>query len=78
MLLADSGIDYSLMRQRVPPIAGPGSEVLCILTGPSWCGYCGFTGRVAGPTQRACPERHGWHAWLRQNADHELPIRSAP
>lgn len=67
-----SAIDYSLMaHQHVPPIAGPGSEVVCTLTGPSWCGYCGYTGRVLGPRQAACPERHGWHAWLAKNADWE-------
>ena len=64
-------VDYTLLRQSVPPIAGVGSEQMCSLTGPSWCGYCGFTGRVLGPRQASCPERHGWHGWLAQNAGSE-------
>lgn len=66
-------VDWSLMSQKVPPIAGPGSEVFGTLTGWCWCGYCGYTGRCAGPTQRACPERHGWHKWLERCAERELP-----
>lgn len=65
-------VDYSLMGEKVPPIAGIGSEVHALLTGWSWCGYCGYTGRVIGPRQASCPERHGWHRWLAQNADHEV------
>lgn len=57
-------VDFSLMAARVPPIAGPGTETLCALTGWSWCAYCGYTGHCAGPRQRSCPERHGWHRWL--------------
>jgi hypothetical protein len=64
-------VDYGLMIKRRDPIAGPGSEVLGTLTGWSWCGHCGFTGRVLGPTQARCPERHGWHGWLKLCADHE-------
>jgi hypothetical protein len=66
-------VDYSLLTQRVPPIAGEGSEVMGVLTGWSWCGYCGYTGRCKGPRQAACPERNGWHRWLEQCVElHEL------
>jgi hypothetical protein len=64
-------VDYSLMDQQRGPIAGPGSEIHGTLTGWSWCGYCGFTGRVEGPRQARCPERHGWHCWLKRCADIE-------
>lgn len=67
-------VDYSLLMQGVPPIAGPGSEVLAL--GPSWCGYCGYTGRVLGPRQASCPERHGWHCWLEWNAELEIPMQT--
>lgn len=67
--LNDVKVDYTLLRNKVPPIAGPGSELGCLITGWSWCGYCGYTGRVLGPRQASCPERHGWHRWLEQQAD---------
>jgi hypothetical protein len=50
------------------PILGPGSEVFGFVTGWSWCGYCGYTGRCKGPRQQAC-QQAGWHAWLEQCAD---------
>lgn len=57
----------------VPPIAGPGTETPCGVTGYSWCGECGYTGRVAGPRQAKCGQQ-GWHAWLRKGYDltHEM------
>lgn len=63
-------VDYSLMDESVPPITGLGGEIYGWTTGWSHCGYCGYTGRVAGPRQLRCPERHGWHAWLQ--ACHDL------
>lgn len=66
-------LDYSLMRERVPPIAGPGSEQRGGVSGWSWCGYCGYTGRVLGPRQARCPERDGWHRWLERCEDLNSP-----
>jgi hypothetical protein len=74
-------IDGSLMRDYFdrggvprPPIAGPGSEARGFLGSPSWCGYCGYTGRCLGPVQASCPERHGWHRWLARCIDLEMPM----
>lgn len=68
-------VDYSLMAQERPPIAGPGSEVVGIpLARYCWCGYCGYTGRVLGPVQASCPERNGFHRWLERCVElHHLP-----
>ncbi len=52
----------------VPPIAGPGTETACGVTGYSWCGECGYTGRVVGPRQARCGQQ-AWHAWLRKHFD---------
>jgi hypothetical protein len=67
-------LDYSLMRDSALPIGGLGAEVWGSLQGWCWCGYCGYTGRMLGPRQAACPERHGWHRWLEHCAERELPI----
>lgn len=75
--LALPPVDFSLMAQTRGPIAGPGAEQMCVGTGPSYCGYCGFTGRVMGPVQASCPERNGWHGWLQLHADREAPRKSA-
>lgn len=61
-------LDYSLMAQHVGPFGGVGTwrggE-----WGECWCGYCGYTGRVLGPRMARCPERDGWHRWLRRCVD---------
>lgn len=58
----------------VPPITGHGAETNCGLTGWSWCGHCGYTGRVAGPRQAHCPYRHDWHRWLARQVDLDLSL----
>lgn len=71
-------VDYSLMRNygdhALPPIAGWGTGVSGGMALESWCGYCGYTGRVKGPRQASCPERNGWHRWLEKLYDltHEM------
>lgn len=61
------------MSYPKPPIAGPGTEMLTILPA-IWghCGLCGYTGRVKGPRQAKCGEKHGWHVWLEKCADEEV------
>jgi hypothetical protein len=61
----------------VPPIAGPGTET-STPTGRAWCGYCGFTGLMAGPRQLSCPERNGWHRYLARWAELDLSLREWP
>jgi len=60
------------LTNYVPPIAGPGTEVFGFAAGWCWCGYCGYTGRVEGPRQKAC-KQWIWHGWLKHCAELELP-----
>lgn len=62
--------DSPSARTDWSPIAGPGSEVYGWVTGWSWCGFCGYTGRCKGPRQAKC-KQWIWHGWLEKCAELE-------
>lgn len=70
----DDDVDVDEDLELGEPIAGPGSEVYGFVSGWSYCGACGYTGRVLGPRQAACSQWI-WHAHLDRLAEMELAYR---
>ena len=77
-LLAQTNACPALLNHRFPRLQDGAPQDLCQFSGKvllivNTASYCGFTGRVLGPVQATCPERHGWHAHLTRCADFENP-----